>query len=81
MMKGWINIDVTGMFKLTTYRATRGHQYKRQSKKACRTDIGKHSFSQRVVLPWNSLPDNIVNSISIDTFKREYDKYIIKSTM
>ena len=81
IMKGLVNIDATKMFELSSYGSTRGHQYKLKVKKTCRTDIGRNSFSHRVVLPWNALPDSIVKCESVDAFKREYDKYIIKTNM
>ena len=31
-------------------------------------------FTHRVVLPWNTLSPNIVNSLNVETFKARYDK-------
>jgi hypothetical protein len=39
-------------------------------KPRCRTDIRKYFFANRVVDPWNSLPEVVVNSPSLWSFKR-----------
>ena len=41
-----------------------------------KTEIGRNSFGNRVVIPWNKLPENVVYSTNALTFKRNYDKYI-----
>ena len=38
-------------------------------------DIRKFSFSNRIIPLWNSLPDNIVSSATLDTFKARLDKF------
>ena len=53
---------------------TRGHSLK-IDKQHCRTDIRKHFFTQRVVNDWNSLPEEVVECGTIDTFKNRLDKY------
>ncbi len=42
-----------------------------------RTDVGKFSFSYRVVDLWNSLPDEIVRALSVNNFTNKID-YVIK---
>jgi hypothetical protein len=39
-------------------------------KPRCRTDTRKHFFAERVVDPWNSLPESVVTSPSIFVFKK-----------
>ena len=34
-----------------------------------------HAFNQRLVRPWNSLPDNIVNAKNTNSFKNLLDKH------
>jgi len=53
--------------------ATRGHQYKLSLGRSQR-DIGKFCFSSRIVSPWNSLPDDVVNAPNIKVFESRLDK-------
>ena len=41
----------------------------------CKYDIKKFSFCNRIVNMWNSLPDYVVNSVSVNAFKNNLDKY------
>lgn len=45
-------------------------------KKSCRKDIRKYFFSQRVIDPWNNLPEFVVTAPSLNTFKNRLDKYM-----
>jgi len=38
-------------------------------------DIRKFSFSNRIIPLWNSLPDNIIISLTLNTFKARLDKF------
>ena len=40
-----------------------------------RTQLRKYSFAMRVVKYWNSLPEKIVTSKTLNTFKNRLDKY------
>ena len=52
-------------------RRTRAHD-KKVKKLACRIDIRKFNFRHRVVDFWNKLPEGVVDSISMDAFKRRF---------
>ena len=39
----------------------------------CNTDIRKYSFTHRVVSVWNTLPNKVVQSKTVDEFKRRID--------
>jgi hypothetical protein len=41
-------------------------------------DLRKYSFTNRVVRAWNSLPDKVVNSVSLNSFKINIDKYFVE---
>ena len=51
----------------------RGHQFK-ITKSYTNKKQYQHFFSNRIVNQWNSLPEDIVNSESIDAFKNSIDK-------
>jgi hypothetical protein len=53
---------------------TRGHCLKLK-KRFCRTAIRQHVFSQRVVNPWNGLPEAVVMAPSLNAFKNRLDKH------
>ena len=52
----------------------RGHQYKLEIERF-RTNIRKHNFRNRVANTWNNLPQDIVNSPTLNTFKNRLDKH------
>ena len=41
-----------------------------------RLDLRSNFFTQRVVNPWNSLPRSVKNSLSVNSFKNNYDKFL-----
>lgn len=41
------------------------------------TDIRKNFFSNRVVKPWNNLPFSLQNCDTIDSFKSNYDSFLL----
>ncbi len=53
-------------------RGTRGNKLKIQKQHA-RLNIRKNTFSHRVVAAWNSLPDSVVCSQSVNNFKNGVD--------
>ena len=59
-------------------QVTRGHSLK-LVKEFSRTDIRRFSFSQRVVNEWNSLPEWVVSSNSVLSFKVNIDKFFTNS--
>ena len=40
-----------------------------------RLDFRRHSFSNRVVNEWNSLPQMVIDAESVNAFKNRIDKY------
>lgn len=60
---------------ITRETSTRGHNYKIFTKAAKRHHPKHHSFHHRIVNPWNSLPVEVVNSPTLDTFKNRLDKH------
>ena len=62
-----------GMLQLNTNTNTRGNSMKLM-KYHCTKDIRKHSFTQRIVQIWNSLPNHIIEAQTINQFKNRLDK-------
>jgi len=54
--------------------ATRGNKYKLYQS-SVKYDLRKHFFTNRVVSLWNSLPNIVVDSESINCFKSRLDKF------
>ena len=46
-------------------------------KPRCRLDIRKLPFSNRVIDAWNSLPQDVLDSCTVNTFKKRLDKYLL----
>jgi len=57
----------------------RGHS-KKLFKKMCRLDVRKYTFSNRVVVKWNSLPDSRVDGTTVNTFKMHIAKQLVPET-
>ena len=55
---------------------TRGHNLK-ICKDRFNLDIGKYSFKNKVVDEWNSLPQEIVDAPSVNSFKNQLDRYFV----
>ena len=72
IIKGIVRIDPKEIFTFAPSRATRGHD-----KRLLRTKATKlfriNSFSQRVIKNWNRLPQDTINSSSLNIFKNKLD--------
>ena len=55
-------------------KQTRGHSLKLE-KRSHHLDIRKFFFTFRTVEIWNKLPEELVNSPSLNTFKTRFDKH------
>ena len=65
--------DLFSCAKLTS--TTRGHNLKVNHGKPANLEIRRRFYSQRVVVPWNKLPQHIVECDSVDSFKMNYDRW------
>ena len=52
---------------------TRGHSLK-LTKHRCLTKLRQDAFSQRIINDWNSLPEEVVNAPSVNSFKTRLDR-------
>ena len=71
-----IDINMEALFtkSSTNNMDTRSHSHKLEFKK-CIGDIRRNTFSQRVIVPWNTLPRYVIESPTVDSFKRNLDKH------
>ena len=67
-------IDSSKFFKFQNNNRTRGHSLKLEKGRS-RLDIRKNFFSHRVINNWNALPQEVVDSASVNIFKNKYDKF------
>ena len=65
-------IDFSDFFQYGT-SFTRGHN-KKLFKPRPRLDIRKNTFSSRIINDWNSLPQSLIDSESLETFKAGLDE-------
>lgn len=72
--KGWAGLEFGELFQ-ANHNTLRGHSAK-LFKKRVYSDIGKFSFSNRVVDLWNSLPSDIIDCSSLNEFKNKLDIYL-----
>jgi len=78
LLTGKEHIEYEQFFTLAQpHYGLRGHE-KKLAKDRSRLDTRKHFFSQRVVNVWNSLPAEVVNAGSVNSFKNAYDRLCCK---
>ena len=73
---GLVDIDHQRLFTLNNRGTTRGHCFKLKEDRSNK-DTRRYFYTQRVVVPWNNLPQHIVQSPSVTLFKRNYDEYVL----
>ena len=67
-------VDKGRLFEVGHYEGTRGIACKIIKKRA-RTELRRSIFSQRVVNPWNSLPNEVVTAPTLNSFKSRLNKF------
>ena len=76
MIKGLIEVDTSDFFTMNT-NATRGHAYKINIQYS-RINYRKFFFVNRTANIWNYLPEEIVESSSVLTFKQNLKSYDLR---
>ena len=71
------DVDRNMFVKFKEGSRTRGHEAA-LVKEQCRLDMRKYSFSQRVINEWNKLPNDCVNTSSVNMLKNRIDRYLIR---
>lgn len=75
-LKGFNNVDATKVFSLATdNNNTRGNGMKLTGRRV-NLDVTKNFFTLNIVDEWNSLPRNVVDSTTINTFKNRLDQHL-----
>ena len=72
MINSMVDYKFEDYFKLANSR-TRGHSLKLIGQLR-HSNCASNVFSQRVIQPWNSLPEDVLSETSISMFKRNLDK-------
>ena len=65
--------EVSNFINLRDDSNTRGHIYKINKSRA-RLNVRKYSFCMRIVDQWNSLPSDVVEAKTVNSFERRLDK-------
>ena len=74
ILTGKYDVDVTPKVLRVYDSTTRGNVFKLDKGRA-KYDLCKYYFANRVANAWNSLPDHVVLSETINTFKSRLDKF------
>ena len=74
ILSGIYDGNVVPKLNRTLNSRTRGNLFK-LAHEYTKHDIRKYSFCIRVVNTWNSLPDSVVSSMSVNSFKNSIDKH------
>ena len=73
IVKGLEDVESSTFFRFSSNNRTRGHKYK-VTKNRVKTQRRLHSFSQRSITEWNNLPEDVINSSSLNSFKANFEK-------
>jgi len=74
MIHGFTNVKFESFFQFDINTRTRGHSYKLQ-KSRFNKDLRRYFFSDRIINTWNSLDDQTVSASTVNSFKKNLDKF------
>ena len=75
ILSGKYDEEITpGMLTLNNNTRTRGHS-KKLKNRFSRLNIRKYAFSNRVVNPWNNLPEEVVKEKTLLQFEKGPEKH------
>ena len=72
IMKGLVRLDANKIFMPIPSTNTRGHD-QRVLRQQAHKSVRAKSFSQRTIRSWNSLPQHVIDSPSVNAFKNRLD--------
>jgi hypothetical protein len=73
LLTGLLKVDPNNYFTLAANQ-TRGHSLKLRGLTS-RVNVRKNFFTERVVNPWNSLPNHVVTAPTLNLFKQNLDNW------
>ena len=77
-----IDINFEDFFaKSSSTYSTRGNSYRLQVPRYSGSTIRNNFFSNRVLIPWNELPDDLLNSSTLEIFKNKLNKMDLSKHM
>ena len=76
MLNGFSIIETENLFTMAPDLPTRGNGRKLRGHRV-NLDSTKYFFTNDIVDKWNSLPNDVVNSTSIDMFKSKLDRHLL----
>ena len=74
IITGIYDTEASPVLKLNLSTKTRGNRYKLDTHRT-KYDLRKYFFTNRIVNVWNSLPDTVVMSETVNQFKNRLDKF------
>ena len=74
ILTGKVAVDADRFFEKNQDERTRGHQLKLK-KRSSRSQLRAKFFANRVVTPWNNLPEEVVSATSTNSFKMRLDRH------
>ena len=74
IIKGFDKVNYLKLFHLST-TGLRGHNLK-LFKPSFKRNVGKYTFSNRVIDSWNRLSEDIIACESLDNFKKKLDRLL-----
>jgi ribonuclease P/MRP protein subunit RPP40 len=74
ILNGIYDVSVVPKLNRSLESRTRGNVFK-LAHEYIKHDVRKYSFCVRVINTWNSLPDYVVTSLSVNSFKNNLDKH------
>ncbi len=80
ILYGLVDLPFSELFEYCQYSATRGHDKKLRCPKFTK-DLRRNGFAISIVPVWNDLPQALVSSVSLTTFKKNlhtYDELLMK---
>ena len=75
MVNGLVDVNYKDIFVMNNNERTRGHNFKLSMQRSV-SEIRRNFLTSRVVVPWNNLPNYVMQSQNIPQFKRNYDKFM-----
>ena len=72
IFQGLDQVNKDNLLPMAVYRGTRNQDFKLR-RRYSRTEIRKHTFTNRTVEVWNTLPGEVKNAPSLNTFKNRID--------